>query len=307
MLRYIGKRILGLIPIILALSVIFFAFIHLIPGDPVRLMIDKEATIEDYNRVKESLGLNQPLWKQYIDYMVNLFHGDLGTSYKTGLPVSEMFASRLGPTIRLTITSIIWSVLVGLFLGIISAVFRGKWADYLGMIIATSGISVPTFWLGLMLIQVFAVQLGWVKSGGLDEWSSYILPSITMGVGIMGIIARFSRSSMMENLNEDYVRTARAKGQKEWKVIVNHALRNSLVQVVTIIGLQIGALLAGSVLVETVFSISGLGRLMVDALAWRDYQLIQAILMFFSIEYLVINLIVDVLYGILNPKIRYAN
>lgn len=307
MLRYIGKRILGLIPIMIVLSIIFFAFIHLIPGDPVRQLLDKEATIEDYNRVKEALGLNQPLWKQYIDYIANLFRGDLGTSYKTGLPVSEMFASRLGPTIRLTFTSIIWSVIVGLFLGIISAVYRGKFPDYIGMVIATSGISVPTFWLGLMLIQLFAVQLGWVRSGGLDEWSSYILPSITMGVGIMGIVARFSRSSMMENLNEDYVRTARAKGQKEWKIIINHALRNSLVQVVTIIGLQIGALLAGSVLVETVFSISGLGRLMVDALGWRDYQLIQAILMFFSLEYLVINLIVDVLYGVLNPKIRYAN
>ena len=173
------------------------------------------------------------------------------------------------------------------------------------MFLAISGISIPGFWLGLVLIQVFSVNLGLVPTGGLDSWQSYILPSLTLGCSIMAVLARFSRSSMLETMREDYVRTARAKGQREWLVVLRHAFRNSLVQVVTVAGLQIGGLLAGSVLVETVFSIPGMGRLLVDSIAFRDYKVIQAELLFFSLEYIVINLIVDLLYGVLNPKIRY--
>lgn len=305
MLRYFIKRLLGTIPLVIIISILVFLFIHMIPGDPVRMMLDKEATQEDYLALTESMGLNEPLPVQYIHYMGRLFQGDLGTSYKTGLPVSEMIGSRLSATVSLTAFAILWSSIVGIGLGMLSAVKRGKALDYLGMVIATSGISVPAFWLGLVMIQIFSVQLRLVPTGGLDSWQAYILPTITLGCGVMGIFARFSRSSMLETMQEDYVRTARAKGQREILVVLRHAFRNSLVQVVTVVGLQIGGLLAGSVLVETVFSIPGLGRLMVDSITFRDYQTIQALLMFFALEYIIINLIVDLLYGALNPKIRY--
>ena len=303
--RYFIKRVLSTIPLLLVISILIFAFIHMIPGDPVRKMLPKEATQEEYEQLKEELGFNDPLPVQYINYMKGIFHGDFGESYKNGLPISEIFPARLKATLTLTLWAILWSVVLGTLIGIVSAVKRGKFLDYAGMVIATSGISVPSFWLGLMLIQIFSVKLGWLPTGQLDSWKGYILPAITMGCSIMGTLARYSRSSMLETMQEDYVRTARAKGQRESLVVQRHAFRNSLVQVVTVVGLQIGGLLAGSVLVETVFSIPGLGRLMVDSINFRDYKVIQALLMFFAVEYIVINLIVDLLYGVLNPKIRY--
>lgn len=304
--RYFIKRILGTIPMMLIISIFIFAFIHLIPGDPARHIAGPEATEAEVEVIREKLGFNRPLPVQYIMYMKDLLRGDLGTSYKTGLPVSEMLIGRLKPTLKLTIFAMLWASVLGILIGVVSAVMRGKFLDYLGMVTAISGISLPAFWLGLVLIQVFSVNMGLLPTGGLNAgWKSYILPSLTMGCGIMAVLARFSRSSMLETMREDYVRTARAKGQNEGLVVLRHAFRNSLVQVVTVAGLQIGGLLAGSVLVETVFSISGLGRLLVDSIAFRDYTVIQAELLFFSLEYIVINLVVDLLYGVLNPKIRY--
>ncbi|HNY93137.1 MAG TPA: ABC transporter permease subunit [Flexilinea sp.] len=302
--RYFVKRVLGTIPLLLVISFLIFMFIHLIPGDPVRNMAGREATTEELENLRESMGFNKPLYQQYFSYLNDLFHGDLGISYKTKLPVSEMMIGRLKPTLKLTFFAMLWSTIVGIAIGVLSAINRGKLIDYLGMLIAISGISIPGFWLGLVMIQIFSVKLGWVPTGGLDTWKSYFLPSITLGCGIMAILARFSRSSMLDSLGEDYVRTARAKGQRERLVILRHAFRNSLVQVVTVIGLQIGGLLAGSVLIETVFTIPGLGRLLVDSLAFRDYKVVQALLLFFSFEYILINLIVDLLYGVLNPRIR---
>lgn len=306
MSRYFIKRVLGTIPLLIIISFIVFMFMHMIPGDPARMLAGKESTAEDVARIQQALGLNDPLLVQYGNYIKDLFQGDMGTSYKTGLPVSEMLMGRLGATIELTLFAILWSVALGVLIGVISAVFRGSALDYFSMVLSTSGISVPPFWLGLVLIQIFAVDLGLVPTGGLSNWQSYILPSFTLGCSIMGMLARFSRSSMMETMQEDYVRTARAKGQIEWLVVLRHAFRNSLMQVVTVTGLQIGALLAGSVLVETVFSIPGVGRLIIDSIVFRDYKVVQALLMFFAFEYVVINLIVDLLYGLLNPKIRYS-
>ncbi|MGO5053439.1 ABC transporter permease [Lachnospiraceae bacterium LCP25S3_G4] len=303
--RYCVKRILSAIPLLIAISFMVFMFIHLIPGDPARLIAGVDATKEDVNVVREQLGLNEPLLTQYVDYMKGLFTGDLGDSIKGGMSVAEMIGPRFKPTILLTITSMVWATLIGTLIGIISAVKRGKILDYLGMLIAISGISIPSFWLGLILIQFFSVNLGLLPTGGLNTWQSYILPSLTMGAGIMAVLARFTRSSMLESLREDYVRTARAKGLREFLVIGKHAFKNSLVQVVTVAGLQMGGLLAGSVLIETVFSIPGLGRLLVDSINFRDYKVVQALLLFFALEYIVINLIVDLLYGVLNPKVRY--
>ncbi|MDY3251258.1 MAG: ABC transporter permease subunit [Candidatus Choladocola sp.] len=303
--RYCAKRILSAIPLLLAISFFIFMYIHMIPGDPARMLAGMDATAEEVAVVREQLGLDQPLLTQYVDYMKGLFTGDLGNSIKNGATVMDTIAPRFKPTIMLTICSIVWATIIGVGLGIISAVCRGKAMDYIGMLIAISGISVPSFWLGLMLMQLFSVNLGWLPTSGLDSWKSYILPSLTLGAGTMAILARFTRSSMLESMREDYVRTARAKGLREFLVIMRHAFKNSLIQVVTVTGLQIGGLLSGSVLVETVFSIPGLGRLLVDSINYRDYKVVQALLMFFAVEYIVINLIVDLLYGVLNPKVRY--
>lgn len=305
--RYALQRLIGIIPLLFIVSVLVFLFIHMIPGDPARLIAGKEATLEEIAGIRAQLGLDQPLWKQYFNYMSDLFRGDLGNSIRSGLPVTEMMKSRFMPTIWLTIFSMAWAVVIGVLIGIVSAVKRNKWPDYAGMLVAISGISVPGFWLGLVLIQIFSVQLGWFPTGGVDSWKSYVLPSLTLGAGIMSMIARYSRSSMLETMREDYIRTARAKGVREYLVVGRHALRNSLIQVVTIAGLQFGFLLGGSVMVETVFSIPGLGRLLVDSIAFRDYTVIQAELLLFATEFILINLVVDLLYGVLNPKIRYAD
>jgi glutathione transport system permease protein len=305
MSHYFLKRILSTIPLLLVISFLVFMFIHMIPGDPARLIAGQDATKADVEVVRGQLGLDKPLLVQYGDYMKGLVTGDLGMSIKNGKTVADAILPKLKPTIMLTISSMVWAAIIGILLGVISAVFHGKALDYLGMLIAISGISIPGFWLGLELMQGFSVALRWLPSSGLDSWKSYILPSLTMGAGIMAVLARFTRSTMLETMREDYVRTARAKGLKETLVVMRHAFKNSLIEIVTVGGLQIGGLLSGSVMAETVFSIPGLGRLLVDSIGFRDYKVVQALLLFFALEYIVINLIVDLLYGVINPKVRY--
>ncbi|MED1468485.1 nickel ABC transporter permease [Bacillus salipaludis] len=307
MLQYILKRILEMIPILFIVSILIFLFTHLIPGDPARLVAGKDATLDEVEAIRAQLGLNQPIWEQYFTYMGHLFQGNLGTSLKTKLPVTDMFVDRFMPSIYLTLASMVWALIIGLIIGTFSAVFKNKWPDYLGMVTAVSGISLPGFWLGLILIQIFSVQLGWFPTGGAEGWQSYVLPSLTLGAGIMSMLARFTRSSLLETLKADFIRTGRAKGLKESVVIPKHALRNSLIPVVTIAGLQFGFLLGGSVVVETVFSFPGMGRLLIDSIAFRDYPVIQAELLLFSVEFIFVNLIVDLLYSYLNPKIRYVS
>ncbi|SCW36813.1 glutathione transport system permease protein [Paenibacillus tianmuensis] len=306
MAQYVLKRLVAVIPILFIVSVLIFLFIHLIPGDPARLVAGKEATLEDISRIQAELGLDKPLWEQYLIYMSHLLQGDLGRSLKTGLPVTEMLASRMMPTIWLTIFSMGWALVFGIVIGVISATKRNRWPDYLSMLTAVSGISVPPFWLGLLLIQLFSVQLGWLPTGGVDSWQGYVLPSITLGAGIMSMLARFSRASLLESLKQDYIRTGRAKGLNESAVVWGHAMKNSMISVITVAGLQFGFLLGGSVIVETVFSIPGLGRLLIDSIAFRDYTVIQAELLLFAVEFILVNLLVDVLYGVLNPKIRLS-
>ncbi|CAI8985661.1 glutathione ABC transporter membrane subunit GsiC [Brevibacillus sp. IT-7CA2] len=305
MFRYIVKRLIEIIPIIVVVSLLIFFFIHLVPGDPVRLAAGKEATLEEIERVRQELGLDKPLLTQYVNYMQNLLTGNLGHSLKTGLPISDMFENRFSMTMTLTFMSLGWALVLGLLIGTISAVFRNKWPDYVGMLTAISGISLPGFWLGLILIQVFSVTLGWFPTGGVESWKSYVLPSLTLGAGIMSMLARFTRSSLLETLKEDFIRTGRAKGLKESVVVRKHALKNSMIPVVTIAGLQFGFLLGGSVVVETVFSIPGMGRLLIDSIAFRDYPVVQAVILLFSLEFILVNLLVDILYKALNPKIRY--
>ena len=303
--RYFVRRILETIPLMLIISIFVFMFIHLLPGDPAKTLAGVEATVEEVEAIREEWGLNDPLIVQYGNYMKDLLRGDMGRSLKSSTPVTELIMSRFQYTIQLVLAGVLWAPALGIFIGVMCAIKRGKAFDLGGMLFAIAGLSAPGFWVGLMLIQVFAVNLRWLPSGGLDSWKSLILPSIVMGLGIMAVLARYSRSSMLETLREDYVRTARAKGQKESVVMFRHAFKNSLIQVVTILGLQIGGLLSGSVITETIFSIPGMGRLLVDSIAYRDYPAIQGLLMIFSLQYVLINLFVDLLYGVINPKIRY--
>ncbi|WP_099159641.1 glutathione ABC transporter permease GsiC [Virgibacillus ndiopensis] len=305
MLQYVVKRLIGIIPILFLVSIFIFLFVHLIPGDPARLVAGQDATLQDVEVVRQELGLDQPIHIQYFNFISGIFQGDIGSSIKTGRPVFNEIASRFMPTFWLTFWSMIWAVIVGLLIGVISATKRNKWQDYLGMFGAVSGISMPSFWLGLLLIQVFAVQLGWLPVGGLESWKSYVLPSITLGSGVAAVVARFSRSSLMDILKDDYIRTGRAKGLNEHKVVWGHGLKNAMIPVVTMTGLQFGFLLGGSIVIETVFSWPGLGRLLIDSVAFRDYPVIQAEMLLFALEFILINLIVDLIYGFLNPQIRY--
>ena len=304
MSRYFVKRILETIPLMLIISIFVFMFIHLIPGDPARTLAGLDAEEWEVEAIREDYGLNDPIIVQYFNYMKGLLHGDMGRSMKSDTPVTELIFDRMRSTLKLVLAGILWAPALGIFIGVVSAIQHGKALDHICMLLAIMGLSAPGFWLGLMGIQIFSVDLGWLPSGGLESWKSFILPSFTMGCGIMAVLARYSRSSMMETLREDYVRTARAKGQKESLVMFIHAFKNSLIQIVTILGLQIGGLLSGSVLTESVFSIPGIGRLLTDSIAFRDYSVVQGLLMMFALQYVLINLIVDLLYGVINPKIR---
>ncbi|KGX92960.1 glutathione ABC transporter permease [Pontibacillus halophilus JSM 076056 = DSM 19796] len=306
MLKYSAKRIVTMIPLLFVISIIAFLFVHFIPGDPARIIAGNDATLEEIESIQEKYGLTDPLYKQYGSFMSNLLQGDLGTSIVSGRPVIDMIKERFIPTLTLTLASMFWALLFGLLIGVIAAVKRNKWQDHLSMFLAVSGVSIPSFWLGLVLIQVFSVQLGWFPTGGIDGIQSYILPSITLGAGVAAIIARFTRSSVMDVLKEDYIRTGRAKGISEIKVVNGHGLRNALIPVVTMAGLQFGFLLSGSIITETIFSWPGLGRLLINSITARDYPVIQAEILLFSLEFLLINLLVDLLYGFLNPKIRYG-
>ncbi|EGL9572553.1 glutathione ABC transporter permease GsiC [Salmonella enterica] len=305
MLNYVLKRLLGLIPTLLIVAVLVFLFVHLLPGDPARLIAGPEADAQVIALVRQQLGLDQPLHVQFWRYITHVLQGDFGTSMVSRRPVSEEIASRFLPTLWLTITSMIWAVLFGMAIGIAAAVWRNRWPDRVGMTLAVTGISFPAFALGMLLMQIFSVDLGWLPTVGADSWQHYILPSLTLGAAVASVMARFTRSSFVDVLSEDYMRTARAKGVSETWVVLKHGLRNAMIPVVTMMGLQFGFLLGGSSVVEKVFNWPGLGRLLVDSVDMRDYPVIQAEVLLFSLEFILINLVVDVLYAAINPAIRY--
>ncbi|ACN45019.1 TPA: glutathione ABC transporter permease GsiC [Salmonella enterica subsp. enterica serovar Paratyphi C] len=305
MLNYVLKRLLGLIPTLLIVAVLVFLFVHLLPGDPARLIAGPEADAQVIALVRQQLGLDQPLHVQFWHYITHVLQGDFGTSMVSRRPVSEEIASRFLPTLWLTITSMIWAVLFGMAIGIAAAVWCNRWPDRVGMTLAVTGISFPAFALGMLLMQIFSVDLGWLPTVGADSWQHYILPSLTLGAAVASVMARFTRSSFVDVLSEDYMRTARAKGVSETWVVLKHGLRNAMIPVVTMMGLQFGFLLGGSIVVEKVFNWPGLGRLLVDSVDMRDYPVIQAEVLLFSLEFILINLVVDVLYAAINPAIRY--
>ena len=305
MANYLLKRLFGLIPTLIIVAVLVFWFVHLLPGDPARLAAGPDADEATVALVRQDLGLDRSLPAQFVRFFGNAVRGDFGTSIRSKRPVSQEIHERFLPTLWLTLTSMAWSVLFGMGIGIVSAIWRNRSPDRLGMTLAVSGISFPSFALGMLLMELFAVWLGWLPAIGADSWRNYILPSLTLGAGVAAVVARFTRSSVLDVLQEDFVRTARAKGLREAVVIGKHTLRNALIPVVTMMGLQFGFLLGGSIVVETVFNWPGLGRLLVDSVTMRDYPVIQAEVLLFSLEFILINLAVDVLYAVINPTIRY--
>lgn len=304
MLIFFIKRLIGMLPTLLIVLCLVFLFVHFLPGDPARLLAGQEANTTVIELVRKELGLDKPLYVQFWHYLQRLAHGDLGLSLASRRPVLIEITSRIIPTALLTLSSMVWACLFGLFLGVIAALWRNRWPDKLAMTLAVSGLSLPAFALGMLLMQIFSVKLGWLPTVGAASWRHYILPSLTLGFSVAAIMARFTRTSFIDILAEDYMRTARAKGLKEYLVILRHGLPNALVPVVTMMGLQFGFLLGGSIVVEMVFNWPGLGRLLVDSVNMRDYPVIQALILLFSFEFLLINLVVDLVYAAANPTIR---
>ncbi|KVQ14141.1 glutathione ABC transporter permease GsiC [Burkholderia ubonensis] len=305
MLNFIVKRLFGLMPTLAIVAVLVFLFVHLLPGDPARLAAGPEADEATVALVRADLGLDRPMPAQFANFFVKIAHGDFGKSTRSKRAVSTEIGERFMPTLLLTIVSMGWATLFGMAIGIASAVWRNSWPDRVGMTLAVSGISFPAFALGMLLMEIFSVKLGWLPVVPDGTWKSYVLPSLTLGAAVAAVMARFTRASFVEVLNEDFVRTARAKGVHEPMVVLKHCLRNAMIPVVTMMGLQFGFLLGGSIVVEAVFNWPGLGRLLVDAVTMRDYPVIQAIVLLFSLEFILINLTVDVLYAVINPTIRF--
>ena len=306
MLRYTLKRIVGVLPTLIIVVTFVFFFVRMIPGDPARLVAGEQATLDAVEAVRIQLGLDKPIHVQYFKYVGGLLRGDLGMSLRTKRPVLTEVAARYGNTMALTFASLVLSTIVGVILGVWSGKNRGKWQDFTGMTLAVSGISLPNFWIGFLLIMAFSVKLRWFPTTGVGSWKNLVLPAVALGTSIAAIIARFTRSSIVEVLKEDYIRTARAKGLREKTVTWGHAFRNSMISVVTVVGLQFGFLLGGSVVTEAVFAYPGLGQLLVESVNYRDYPAIQSLILIFSLQFIIINLIVDILYAILNPEIKLS-
>ncbi len=304
MKKYVIKRILLLIPVLLGVSLLVFAIMSLTPGDPAQLILGENAPKEAVLKLREEMGLNDPFLIQYFRFIKNALMGDFGRSYTTGREVfSEIFA-RFPNTLILAVLGVIISVCIGIPVGIISATRQYSFLDSFSMIIALLGVSMPVFWLGLMLILTFSVNLGWLPSGGFNGFTSIILPAVTLGVGSAAIITRMTRSSMLEVIRQDYIRTARAKGVAEKVVTNKHALKNALIPIITVVGLQFGNLLGGAVLTESVYSWPGVGRLMVDAIRQKDTPTVLAAVVFLATAFSIVNLLVDILYAFVDPRIK---
>lgn len=305
MISYIIRRLLLSIPVLIGVVTLVFLSLRLMPGDPALIMAGEAAPQEVVQRLREQLGLDRPLWVQYGIYMGNLFRGDLGTSVRTRRPVTREIGVRFPATMELAAASMAIAVFMGLIAGLVSATRQYSLLDYGTMVIALLGISVPVFWFGLMAMWFFSVRLGWFPVAGRGTLRHIVLPAITLGAMSAGMIARMTRSSMLEVMRQDYVRTARAKGVSERVVQLRHAMRNALIPVMTVTGLQFGTLLGGSVLTETVFTWPGVGRLMVDSIMNRDYPVVQGAVLLIAVVFTAVNLLVDIMYSLVDPRIRY--
>ena len=314
MARYLVERVLAAIPVMLLVATAVFLLLFLPPGDPAALILGPDARAEQVAELRARLGLDQPVYVQLGNWYVRLLRGDLGQSIFENRPVTEAIMSRAEPTLLLTTLATVVAVTLGLIMGLVAALRRGHWQDTGAMLLAIGGVSMPTFWLGLNLIFVFGVLLGWLPVAGYEPLSSgvweslryLILPSVTLGLFQAALLARLTRSMMLETLGDDYVRTARAKGLAEHAVVMRHAFRNAAIPLLTVIGLIFAALMGGAVITEQVFNIPGVGRMLIQAVARRDYPVVQGVVMIVAGLYVLINLLVDLLYGYLDPRLRVS-
>lgn len=306
MFDYLRRRLALSLLTVLGVSVGVFLMIHLVPGDPVTVMLSEFASPADQQALREQLGLNRPLYVQYLRYASSALRGDLGRSVRSNRSVVSEIAWRFPNTVRLALAALLLAVTLGGAAGVLSAVRRNTAFDHGAMVTVLVGLSMPSFWLGLMLMIVFAVRLEWVPVAGYEGWQYLILPGITLAAGPAAVLARLTRSSMLEVLNQDYVRTAHAKGLGHATVVLKHALKNSLIPVVTVLGLQFGYLLGGAVITETVFAWPGIGRLVVDAILARDFPVVQGTVLVLALGFVIVNLVVDLMYAYLDPRVRFA-
>lgn len=304
MLKYIIKRLLWMIPIMLGVIIIVFSLMYITPGDTATILLGDSATPESKAALEKELGLDQPYIIQLFNYIKGVVQLDLGTSYRTKQPVLDEILARLPNTLKLATLATILASLIGVITGIVSAVKQYTLADNIATGIALFGVSMPPFWLGLLLILVFSVNLDVLPSSGVKTWDCWILPTITLGTAVAGIIMRMTRSSMLDVIRQDYIRTARAKGQKELVVILKHEFRNALIPIITVIGVQFGTLMAGAVLCENIFSISGIGKFLVDSINNKDYPCVMGTVLFVAVLCTVINLFIDILYSFIDPRIK---
>ena len=304
MWKFIAKRLVAMVPVLLGVTLVIYLILNMAPGDPAKVILGEQATPEQIAELREEMGLNDPVLVQYARYIFNLVQGDMGESYNSGLKCNVEIFARFPNTLRLTICAISLAVILALPIGILAAVKQNSLFDGASMFIALIGLSMPVFWLGLLLILFFSLRLGWFPSSGAEGWKSLVLPTVTLGFQQMASIARVTRSSMLEVIRADYIRTARAKGVAESKVITKHALKNALIPTVTVVGLQFGGMLGGSVMTESVYAWPGVGRLMVQSINKRDIPMVLGCVIMFSLTSSVVNLLVDVLYGFIDPRIK---
>jgi peptide/nickel transport system permease protein len=312
--RYILRRVAALAATLLFVSLLVFVVVRVLPGDPALIILGLEASPESVARVRQALGLDRPILVQYAQWVGHALGGDLGLSIQYDLPVATLIFSRLAVTLPLTLLAAGFMVVAALPLGVFAATHHRRWGDYLTMTLSQLGVAVPGFWAGLLLILLFSVQLHWVQAGGFDGWGqglwpglrSLLLPAMALGLFQFAVLARTTRSAVLEVLREEYVKTARAKGLAEWIVLFRHALRNALIPIVTVAGVQLGQLLAGSIILESVFYLPGLGRLTLAAISARDLPVVQGVVLFVASMIVTVNAAVDILYGILDPRIRYG-
>jgi peptide/nickel transport system permease protein len=302
--RYLIRRLLLTVPVLLGVATLVFSLIHFIPGDPAQAMLGEGAAPEDIAQLRQRLGLDRPLLVQYGSFLQGLIRGDLGVSLRNDEPVMRQILERMPATAELAIASMAIAVLIALPLGIIAAVWRGTAVDHGAMTLSLVGISVPNFWLGPLLAIVFAVELGWLPVGGRGTIAHLVLPAATLGAALAAILARMTRASLLEELREPYVLAARAKGVSRARAVLHHALRNSLIPIVTILGLQFGVVLTGAVITETIFAWPGIGRLLIQSISFRDYPTVQGCVLLIAVTYVGVNLITDLTYGLLDPRIR---
>jgi ABC-type dipeptide/oligopeptide/nickel transport system permease component len=304
-LRFLVRRLALTIPVLLGVSTLVFALIHLIPGDPAQAMLGETASEEDVQALRQRLGLDRPILDQYGSFLAGVARGDLGTSLRTNEPVTTAITDRLPATLELAAAAMVVSIGVSIPLGIIAAVKRGTMVDHIATTLALTGISIPNFWLGPLLAIVFAVELGWLPVSGRGTAAHLVLPAVSLGAALAAILARMTRASLLEELREPYIQAARARGTSYARAVLRHAFRNSLIPVVTLVGLQFGAVLTGAVITETIFAWPGIGRLLIQSIGFRDYPLVQGCILFIAVIYVGMNLLTDLVYGVLDPRVRY--